>query len=204
MAKLLYQGHGSIRIVSAKGLVIYVDPYAGTGYDVPADFILVTHEHYDHNKVGIVAKEAGCRIFRAKHFLSGGKYGEVTLDGIRIQAVPAYNKNHKASECVGYLITLENNITIYCAGDTSRTDYMEETLSKQHIDYALLPCDGVYNMDAAEAAHCADIIGACCSIPIHTKPGVLFSPKVAALFDTTSALIMQPGEEIDLLPQTKD
>ena len=37
MAELLYQGHGSYRIVSNEGVVIYVDPYAGEGYDMPAD-----------------------------------------------------------------------------------------------------------------------------------------------------------------------
>lgn len=31
MAELLYQGHGSYRIVSNEGVVIYVDPYAGEG-----------------------------------------------------------------------------------------------------------------------------------------------------------------------------
>ena len=43
--KLLYQGHGSLRITTAEGKVIYIDPYAGEGYDVPADLILVTHGH---------------------------------------------------------------------------------------------------------------------------------------------------------------
>ena len=49
MAELLYQGHGSYRIVSNEGVVIYVDPYAGEGYDMPADIVIVTHEHSDHN-----------------------------------------------------------------------------------------------------------------------------------------------------------
>ncbi len=35
MAELLYQGHGSYRIVSNEGVVIYVDPYAGEGYHMP-------------------------------------------------------------------------------------------------------------------------------------------------------------------------
>ena len=52
MAELLYQGHGSYRIVSNEGVVIYVDPYAGEGYDMPADIVIVTHEHSDHNQVG--------------------------------------------------------------------------------------------------------------------------------------------------------
>ena len=45
MAKLLYQGHGSFRLVSEKGTVVYVDPYVGEGYDTEADLVLVTHEH---------------------------------------------------------------------------------------------------------------------------------------------------------------
>ena len=48
MAKLYYQGHGSFRLTSQNGTVLYVDPYAGDGYLLPADYILVTHEHGDH------------------------------------------------------------------------------------------------------------------------------------------------------------
>ena len=53
MAELLYQGHGSFRICTAAGAVIYVDPFAGDGYDRAADLVLVTHEHYDHNQVAV-------------------------------------------------------------------------------------------------------------------------------------------------------
>ena len=33
---LLYQGRGSLRVVTNEGKVIYIDPYAGDGYDFPA------------------------------------------------------------------------------------------------------------------------------------------------------------------------
>lgn len=205
MARLFYQGHGSYRIVSAEGLVIYIDPYAGEGYQMPADFVLVTHEHPDHNKVELVTKKKNCLVFHAKNFMSGGKYGEARFNGIRVRAVPAYNENHSQNECVGFVITLENGINIYCAGDTSYTDFMAEELAFMNIDYALLPCDGVYNMDAKEAARCANIIGAKHSIPIHTKPGALFSPEVAEQFaadidrERTDYLILKPNEEINLI-----
>ena len=39
--KLLYQGHGSLRITTTDGKVIYVDPYAGKGYEPAADLILI-------------------------------------------------------------------------------------------------------------------------------------------------------------------
>ena len=38
MAEILYQGHGSFRLTTSEGSVIYIDPYAGEGYDRPADW----------------------------------------------------------------------------------------------------------------------------------------------------------------------
>ena len=56
MAKLLYMGRNSFRIIGAKGTVIYVDPFAGDDYDIPADLILVTHQDQLRNGliVGVV------------------------------------------------------------------------------------------------------------------------------------------------------
>ena len=45
---LLYQGHASLRIVTGDDKVIYIDPFSGEGYDMPADLILQTHDHFDH------------------------------------------------------------------------------------------------------------------------------------------------------------
>ena len=53
------------RIVSNEGVVIYVDPYAGEGYDMPADIVIVTHEHSDHNQVDLVTlKDDGVILTR--------------------------------------------------------------------------------------------------------------------------------------------
>ena len=51
--------------MSNEGVVIYVDPYAGEGYDMPADFVIVTHEHSDHNQVDLVTlKDDGVILTR--------------------------------------------------------------------------------------------------------------------------------------------
>lgn len=62
MAKLLYQGHASLRITTDECDVIYVDPYAGEGYDRQADLVLVSHEHFDHNQVRLVTLKKGGRV----------------------------------------------------------------------------------------------------------------------------------------------
>lgn len=51
--------------MSNEGVVIYVDPYAGEGYDMPADIVIVTHEHSDHNQVDLVTlKDDGVILTR--------------------------------------------------------------------------------------------------------------------------------------------
>lgn len=196
MAKLLYQGHASLRITTDSGNVIYVDPYVGEGYDLPADVILVTHQHGDHNKIGLVKQGDGCVTITEKDALEGGSHNSFLIDEIGIEAVLAENKNHNPKECVGYMLNVDG-VKIYVAGDTSKHKLME-SYSARNLDYALLPCDGVYNMDIEEAAECARLIGAKHNIPIHMSPGKLFDKKRAEEFDAPNRLIMEPGSEIKL------
>jgi L-ascorbate metabolism protein UlaG (beta-lactamase superfamily) len=194
--KLFYQGHGSYRIIAADGTVVFVDPYVGEGYDKPADLVLVTHQHGDHNQLQLVAQKPGCRVITNVEALQGGKHNSFIVGGIEIEAVEAGNKNHDPMECVGFMVTVDG-IKIYASGDTSKTKAMEGFASRG-LDYALLPCDGVYNMDLAEAAECAALIGAKHVIPIHMKPGELFDRAAAEAFAAPNKLIVAAGEEITL------
>lgn len=196
MAKILYQGHGSLRLVSLDGIVVYIDPYAGGGYEVPADIILVTHQHMDHNCIEKPAKKADCTVIQNFDALKRSEYKSFTVKGLTIEAVPAYNKNHSRNTCVGYLVTVDQKL-IYFAGDTSQTTEMAD-LAPRKIDYAFFPADGKFNMDEVEASACARIVGARHSTPIHMLPGKLFSEEKAAAFHADGKLIIRPTEEITL------
>lgn len=198
-AKLLYQGHGSLRIVTAEGKVIYIDPYAGEGYNLPADLILVTHGHQDHTAVKLIKnRNDGCQVITYKEALVKGEYKTYDLGFAAVEAVQAgNNKNHNIKECVGWLITLSDGIIVYVSGDTSTTEQMVE-LSGRNIDYAFFCCDGIYNMDMDEAVACAKLVNAKHSIPYHMAPGQLFDGKRAELFDAPGKLIIPAGEEITL------
>ncbi len=197
--KLLYQGHGSLRIVTGEGKVIYVDPYAGEGYDLPADLILVTHSHSDHNAVNLIKnRNEGCRTITYKDALVNGEYKTYDLGFATIEAVQAgNNRNHNIRECVGWVITLSGDISVYATGDTSTTEQMAE-LAGRHIDYAFFVCDGRYNMDMDEAIACAKLVSAKHSIPYHMAPGKLFDQQRAELFDVPNRLILPAGQEIEL------
>ncbi|MGQ9654582.1 MAG: MBL fold metallo-hydrolase [Thermodesulfobacteriota bacterium] len=171
--KITFIGHGSL-FFTLVGKVIHVDPVGQYGdYSTlpKADLILITHEHRDH--LDPKAIEA-IRTDRTKIVLTqacvaqvqGGivmKNGDVqTIEGIKIEAVPAYNIVHMRSEGVpfhpkgagnGYVITLGDK-RVYVAGDTENTPEMK---ALQGIDIAFLPMNLPYTMtpemvaDAAKA-----------------------------------------------------
>ena len=197
--RLLYQGHGSLRIVTGDDKVIYIDPYAGEGYDLPADLILVSHGHPDHSAVDLIKnRNEGCQVIYHTDALVDGEYRIFDLGFATVEAVQAgNNRNQDINECVGWLVTLPGEISVYATGDTSTTEQMAE-LADRDIHYAFFVCDGRFNMDMEEAIACANLVQARHSIPYHMAPGALFDRERAELFDVPGQLILSDGEEIIL------
>ncbi len=199
---LLYLGHASLRIVTTDEKVIYIDPYAGGAYDLPADLILVTHEHFDHNDINRITNQSeDCRIITWKEALEGGEHQSIDLPYVSVESVEAGNNRfHDLRKCVGYVLRFPNGVLVYVSGDTSTTAQMADMADMQ-IDYAFFCCDGVYNMGPEEAAKCAELVGAKHSIPYHTAStdsGKIFDSDHADQFYAPNRLILFPGDEIEL------
>ena len=199
--ELLYQGHASLRITTPENKVIYIDPYAPEGYDKPADLILITHDHYDHNNPELVHERTeDCRVITASDALREGIHQTFDLGYVKVEATEAGNNpNHDIHSCVGYVITLSDGIKIYVSGDTSTVDQMND-LKEEQIDYAFLCCDGQFNMDLEEAGSCADRIQARHVIPYHVivQDGIYFDRARAESFPADNLLVVNEGETIPL------
>lgn len=175
--------HSVIRIQSNAGTVVYVDPYDLTDAPHDADFVLVTHAHFDHfspEDIARVAKDTTELVVPASmedeapqagiskvHYMNAGEH--IELADCVINAVPAYNVEPERLHChprengwVGYIVTVDGN-RIYIAGDT---DQNPDTLQVS-CDIALVPAGGTYTMDAAQAAEFINTISPRVAIPTH-------------------------------------
>ena len=177
--KIEHLTHSAFRIES-HGKVLYIDPFQIGTFRKDADILIFTHDHYDHCSIedtkkvakdtAVIVAASNCRskligLPHKKMFLNPGD--SITVDDVRIDAVPAYNIGKpfhpKAYKGIGVVITI-NNVRIYHAGDT---DFIPEMKELKDIDIALLPVSGVYVMDWKEAAAAVEAIKPKVAIPMH-------------------------------------
>jgi L-ascorbate metabolism protein UlaG (beta-lactamase superfamily) len=145
------------------GKEIYIDPFSRLAdySKLPkADLILITHEHGDHldpNAVAAVRTAKTVMVLTAAcaQQITGGiimKNGDKqTVEGISVEAVPAYNLVHKREngqpfhpqgQGNGYILTFGDK-RVYIAGDTENIPEMK---SLRNIDCAFLPMNIPYTM----------------------------------------------------------
>ena len=171
--KITFIGHGTLMFAFA-GKIIHVDPWTRVAdySQLPkADLILVTHDHGDHldtKAIDIIRQEKTGLVLTEKcaERVEGGiimKNGDAkTVQGFKIEAVPAYNIVHKRGSGApfhpkgmgnGYVIAFADK-RVYVAGDTENTPEMK---ALKNIDIAFLPMNLPYTMtpemvaDAAKA-----------------------------------------------------
>ncbi len=170
---ITWLGHDSMKIKGDK--VIYIDPWKLEDAE-PADIVLVTHEHYDHcsppdiekiatDETMIVATADSARKLKGDVMVV--KPGDtVGIDGVSIEAVPAYNTNKsfhpKNSSWVGFVVTMGGK-RIYHAGDTDSISEMDSL----GVDVALVPVSGTYVMTAEEAAGAVNRMKPKIAVPMH-------------------------------------
>ncbi|MCX7773722.1 MAG: MBL fold metallo-hydrolase, partial [Clostridia bacterium] len=150
----------------------------------------------DHNELSKATQKEGCKVIRAADALVKEVYNSFDVDGVKIKAVPAYNKNHSKLNSLGYVLEFDG-IKLYHAGDTSKIPEMAD-LAREKLQYALLPVDGVYNMDAKEASECAELIKAENYIPIHSDGSKDYNETNVADFAAEKKISVKPGDEIAL------
>ncbi len=185
-AKITWLGHDGFKIES-DGETLVIDPFK-LKHNVPADFVLISHEHFDHlnaedlkkvvkskqtTVVSIAAARDEVNKSSPKEFKVVKPGDRIKLGSFDIRAVPAYNINKfaepgkpfhpKQDGKVGYLITTKSGVSIYHTGDSDLIPEMDNL----RPEIALLPVSGTYVMTADEAVEAANRIKPKIAIPMH-------------------------------------
>ncbi len=160
--KITFLGHGTL-MLTFDGMNIHVDPFSKVAdySKLPqADVVLITHEHHDHldpealasvriDKTKIVLTEICAKQVQGGTVMQNGDTR--TINGVRIEAVPAYNIVHKREsgqpfhppgDGNGYVLTFGDK-RVYIAGDT---EDIPEMAGLEDIDCAFLPMNLPYTM----------------------------------------------------------
>lgn len=177
--------HGSLAF-TFNNINVYIDPVSeidGRQIDYAsmpkADFIFITHDHYDHFDVKAIEaleKEETVVVLNSMSWEKFGK-GKVMSNGdnlaladnVMAKAVPAYNntedhmKFHPQTRNNGYLFDFAG-LKVYVSGDT---EDIEEMAEFGPVDVAFLSTNQPYTMTPEQCVNAVKMIRPKVVVPYH-------------------------------------
>lgn len=225
---ITWLGHGTFLLTSPGGLRILIDPWLEGNPACPAewkrvrqaDVILATHGHFDH--VGDLiqaARDTGApvvAIVELCHWLESkglqrvspmNKGGTLHLGGLAVTMVSAQHSSSLVEdgrivylgEPVGFVLTLEDGLCLYFAGDTALFGDMTLIRRMHQPLMAFLPIGDRYTMGPDAAAVACELLGVRQVVPMHygTFPALTGTPaRLRELVEPlgVSVLELEPGE----------
>ena len=164
--------HASIKLSGDK--IIYFDPYKIEDELHDADYIFITHDHYDHydeESINNIKKDT-TKIIVPKcledkeNYLVVEPNNTYTIDDMTFDTIPSYNLNKpfhpKEKGYVGYNVKIDDTY-YYIMGDTDVTEESKQVKT----DICFIPIGGVYTMDVYEAIDYINKLKPNKAIPIH-------------------------------------
>lgn len=204
-------GHASVLVETAKGQRLVFDPWLEGNPKCPpafyqltqVDVIYLTHGHFDHIGSAVsLAQRTGAQVvanFEIASYLESqglantvgmNKGGTVEISGTAATMVYADHSSGISTdhgiiyggEASGFVVTLEDGLTFYHAGDTNVFGDMAQIRQLYAPDLVMLPIGGHFTMGPKEAALASQLIGAPIVIPIHygTFPILAGTPQAVA------------------------
>jgi L-ascorbate metabolism protein UlaG (beta-lactamase superfamily) len=226
---ITWLGHGTFVLVSPGGKHVVLDPWLDGNPACPADkkkiakadLILLTHGHFDHvGDAATVARATGAPVIAifelaswlghqgVKNVSGMNKGGKQTVAGIGVTMVDAKHSSSVVEddgrimylgEAAGYVITFEDGLVVYFAGDTALFGDMKLIGELYKPEIAFLPIGDLYTMDPLQAAKAVELLGVRQVVPMHFGTFPLLTGTPDALRTLVAplgveVLELKPGE----------
>jgi L-ascorbate metabolism protein UlaG (beta-lactamase superfamily) len=221
-------GHATFVFRTPGGKRMILDPWVSTNPSCPAsakhvgplDLMLITHGHGDHTGDAVsIARSSGAHVVAPyelslwlqkkglQHVTGMNPGGTLQALGLSVTMVPAFHSSSVeqdgqivyAGVATGYVITFEDQTTVYYAGDTSVFGDMRLIGELYRPTIAFLPIGDLYTMGPLQAAKACELLGVQQVIPMHygTFPALTGTPaQLSALVAARGidVLELKPGE----------
>ncbi len=188
------------------------------------DVILLTHGHIDHSlDVAPLYRDTGARVVCQYDVIEWLTYQDVAPESIermnkggtirigdtRITMTTAQHSSNWPTAAgrrvlgteVGYILRVDNDVTVYAAGDTTVMADMAILADLYAPDIAILPIGDRYTMGPYEAAYALKLLRTAYVLPIHyqtfpdlTGTPALLAEEIAARGVTCSIIPAQVGQ----------
>jgi L-ascorbate metabolism protein UlaG (beta-lactamase superfamily) len=224
--RITWFGHSTFLLRTPGGTRVMFDPWLKGNPSCPealkkppkVDLILVSHGHSDHiDDLVAVARESGAPvvgIFELCTWLGTkgvantvpmNKGGTVEVGGLRVTMTDARHSSTyqdggvlvNMGEPAGYVVRLEDGMTIYYAGDTCLFGDMRLIGEIYRPAIAFLPIGDRFTMGPDTAARACEFLGVRQVVPMHwgTFPLLTGTPaQLKALLPAVEVLELAPGE----------
>ncbi len=224
--KVTWYSHSALGL-ELGGYKILVDPYftdnpaaTTTAQDVSADYILVTHGHFDHvGDAAAIAKRTGAMVisnFEIAEWMD--KQGVQKTHGQHIggahhfpfgnlKLTPAWHGSGlpdgtNGGNPAGFLLIPMDGMKIYISGDTGLFSDME-LIGHEGIDLAFVPIGDNYTMGPDDAYKAIELIMPKHVVPVHYNTWDLIAQDAGKWAERVSRLgvsvhVLKPGESLTL------
>ncbi|MGC4084527.1 MAG: metal-dependent hydrolase [Vicinamibacterales bacterium] len=221
-------GHSTFTLRTPGGRRVMFDPWVATNPACPdsakkvdaVDLMLVTHGHSDHTAdVVSIARDTNAQVVAPfelsvffqqkglKNVVGMNPGGTLKVHGLSVTMVPAMHSSSYevdgtmayAGVATGYVVTFEDGLVAYYAGDTSVFSDMRLIGEMYRPSLAFLPIGNLFTMGPEQAAVACDLLGVRQVIPMHYGTFPLLTGTPARLRELVSVkgvdvVDLKPGE----------
>jgi L-ascorbate metabolism protein UlaG (beta-lactamase superfamily) len=225
---ITWLGHATFLLKSPGGKRILFDPWVTGNPASPEsakklgqlDLILITHGHADHTGDAVsIGRSSAAQVVAPyevsvwlqqkglKNVTGMNPGGTLRALGLQVTMVPAMHSSSVEEDgriiylgvATGYVVTFEDGIAIYFAGDTSIFGDMRLIGEMYRPSIAFLPIGDLYTMGPEQAAKACELLGVKQVVPMHygTFPALTGTPaRLRELVEPggVQVLELKPGE----------
>lgn len=188
VGKISWLGQSCFVLETSAGTRVVMDPIPkGIGYELPvglkADAVTISHEHADHNNVGLLANKP--KILRG---LTADKKGWTKIDEkvkeVAIHSVGVYHDGNRGAERgLNTVFLFEvGGMRLAHLGDLGHELTDDQLSAIGSVDVLLVPVGGTFTLDAREATRVVDQLHPrLMVIPMHYKTDAVNIKELAGV-----------------------